>query len=146
MTAVRSITEPDTGLRNTKTDEVAPSPSAVGGSTPNAAIDARDARSADSRLTGCGFRLLNLSWRRDLLSRQATFARECRLGELESGTGRQVFGALARQLGACQLRKRLAGSHGVTRIDVQSGDRATTGRQRPSLITARLKQTMVHLP
>ena len=37
---------PPTGERSTKADDVAPSPSSAGGSTPNAAIAARDARSA----------------------------------------------------------------------------------------------------
>jgi hypothetical protein len=46
MTAVRSITDPATGERNTNADDVALSPSSAGGSTPNAAVAARDARSA----------------------------------------------------------------------------------------------------
>ena len=45
---VRSMTEPPTGDRRTNADDVAPSPSSVGGSTPNAAIAAarRGARPA----------------------------------------------------------------------------------------------------
>ena len=100
----------------------------VGGRVDAEGGDRRARRSErGARLPGRGFRLLNFSQRHDLFGRQATFALECRLGERESRTGRQIFRALARQLRARQLRQRLTGSHGVTCTDEQSGD---SGRHR----------------
>ena len=127
MTAVRSMTEPATGLRKHE-DRRCRTVAVVRGRVDAECGDRRTRRTERGpRLPGGGFRLLNFSQRHDLLGRQATFALECRLGQLESRTRRKVFRALARQLGARQLRKRLTGSHGVTRIDGQSGD---SGRHR----------------